>query len=85
MGLKLDTEMDDISYANKELGPERMKRDEEDIKQLMAHFLHQKVFDKTESSTLICIFTKVIASADICESILELELLGKAKLQEFVN
>ena len=80
MGLKLDTGMDDIRYANKKLGPERMKRDEEDIKQLMAQFLHHKVFHRTESSILVCISTKDIASAGISESILGLESLGKSKI-----
>ena len=68
---------------HKDIGPKRIKRDEEDVLKLVTHFQRYDVFRQT--ADLVVVTTGDIATNDIKSDLLETQERGKAAVNDFVK
>ena len=68
----------------KEAGPMRMARDEDDVKRIHNQFIAFNPFDR-DTEDLVCISTNDVAPPDIREDLLTAHIRGKVLVNEFIS
>ena len=86
-GIDVDKDIDEEWCQHQELGPTRLKRDEEDLQKVMEVFQRMEVFTVSEEhdENLVCIGTKDVVPESIKEDILKAEKTGTSLVEAFVS
>lgn len=86
-GIDVDKDVDEEWCQHQELGPTRLKRDEEDLQKVMEEFQKMEVFTVSQEhdENLVCIGTKDVVPESIKVDILKAEKTGTSLVEAFVS